>query len=106
MNQDQDQDEYGQIWTNTDKKRQIWTRFTAQLVQTNNWKSAGSVSFSGFGSGTITGSASSKSPEVDLEVIPVDPEVEVEVEAGFACLTSGYLEVQLHSRPSSGVVVV
>ena len=63
---------------------------------------AGSVSFSGFGSGTITGSASSKSPEVELEAIPVDPEVEVEVEAVFACLTSGFPEVQLYSWPTSG----
>ena len=76
---------------------------TAQLLNSNNWKSARSVSFCGFGSGTITGSASSKSPEVDPEVIPVDPEVEVEVEAVFACLTSGYPEVQLYSRPSSGI---
>ena len=74
---------------------------TAQLLNSNNWKSARSVSFCGFGSGTITGSASSKSPEVDPEVIPVDPEVEVEVEAGFACLTSGYPEVRLYSRPNS-----
>ena len=74
---------------------------TAQLLNSNNWKSARSVSFCGFGSGAITGSASSKSPEVDLEVIPVDPEVEVEVEAGFACLTSKYPEVRLYSQPSS-----
>ena len=82
------------------KKGQIWTRVTAQLLQTNNRKLVGSFSFSWFGSGTITGSASSKSPEVDQEVIPVDPEVEVG--ARFACLTSGNPEVRLYSRPISG----
>ena len=95
-------DKYERIWTNMGKYGQ-GSLLTAQLLQTNNRKSAGSVSFSGFGSGTITESASSKSPEVDLEVIPVDPEVEVEVEAVFACLTSGYPELRLYSRPSSAI---
>ena len=57
------------IWTKVDKYGKIWTRITAQLLQTNNRKSARSVYFSGSGSGTITGSATSKSPEVDLEVL-------------------------------------